>query len=111
MTEITKTPECKRRNTCRLCGSKNLELVLPLQPSALADSYVPKERLQIAQPKYPLDVFLCLDCGHVQLLHVVDPKSLFSNYLYVTSVSLGLLAHFKRYAEEVLAAIAPPAGS
>src|SRR5258706_5810572 len=107
MTEIAKTPACKRRNTCRLCQSDNVELVLPLRSSALADSYIPKERLQFSQPKYPLDVFLCRDCGHVQLLDVVDPKILFSNYLYVTSVSLGLLEHFRKYAHEVLATITP----
>jgi SAM-dependent methyltransferase len=111
MTEMATTSECKRRNTCRLCESKNVELVLPLRPSALADSYVPKERLHISQPKYPLDVFLCRDCGHLQLLDVVDPKILFSNYLYVTSVSLGLLEHFRKYADEVLATIAPTPGS
>jgi C-methyltransferase-like protein/putative zinc binding protein/methyltransferase family protein len=99
------------RNDCRLCHSKNLKLVLPLKPSALADSYVPADQCNKEQPRYSLDTYLCLDCGHVQLLEVVDPRILFSHYLYVTSVSLGLLEHFSRYADEVVNTLKPAGGS
>ena len=102
---------CYRRDTCRLCNSKNVELVLPIKPSALADAYVPLTQLNEIQPRYPLDVFLCRDCGHVQLLDVVDPRILFSHYLYVTSVSLGLLEHFRRYAEDIIERLHPAPGS
>ena len=84
---------------------------MPLRPSALADSYIPREQLAVPQQKFPLDVFLCRDCGHLQLLDVVDPKFLFSNYLYVTSVSLGLMEHFRKYAAEILESIKPEPGS
>ena len=100
-----------RRNDCRLCQSKNLELVLPLKPSALADSYLPADQCNHEQPRYSLDTYLCLDCGHVQLLEVVDPRIMFSHYLYVTSVSLGLLEHFRKYAQEVVETLNPAAGS
>ncbi|HBJ82281.1 MAG TPA: hypothetical protein DDZ88_00065 [Verrucomicrobiales bacterium] len=100
-----------RRDNCRLCQSKNLKLVLPLKPSALADSYIPADKLSVEQPRYSLDTYLCLDCGHVQILEVVDPRIMFSHYLYVTSVSLGLLEHFRQYAEEVVGALRPAAGS
>lgn len=99
------------RDNCRLCHSKNLALVLPLKSSALADSYIPAEKLSEEQPCYSLDTYLCLDCGHVQLLEVVDPRILFSHYLYVTSVSLGLLEHFRKYAEEVVSTLKPASGS
>ena len=74
-------PTSHRRDNCRLCNSKNLELVLPLKPSALADSYIPAEKLAEKQPLYSLDTWLCLACGHVQLLEVVDPRIMFSHYL------------------------------
>ncbi len=96
-----------RRSNCRLCNSQKLELVLPLKPSALADSYIPADKLTEEQPLYSLDTWLCLDCGHVQLLEVVDPRIMFSHYLYVTSVSLGLLEHFRKYAEEVVSTLQP----
>ncbi|SVD29499.1 uncharacterized protein METZ01_LOCUS382353, partial [marine metagenome] len=33
-----------KRTDCRLCGSKNLNLVLKLTPTPPADSYIPKEQ-------------------------------------------------------------------
>ena len=62
---------------------------------------MPADRLSEAQLSFPLDLYLCLECGHVQLLDVVDPDLLFGNYIYTTSISLGLVEHFRRYAEEV----------
>lgn len=100
-----------RRSNCRLCNSEKLELVLPLKPSALADSYVPAAKLTEEQALYPLDTWLCLDCGHVQLLEVVDPRIMFSHYLYVTSVSLGLLEHFRKYADEIVGTLKPAKNS
>lgn len=51
---------------------------------------------------YPLDLVLCDDCGHLQLAHVVDPDALYANYLYVSGTSASFVAHFDRYAEDVL---------
>jgi SAM-dependent methyltransferase len=88
------------RTTCRLCGATRFELVLPILPSAIGDAFVSKERAeQEEQGVYPLDVYLCLDCGHLQNLDVVNPEILFRNYTYRTSVSLGLVEHFRKYAE------------
>src|SRR5258708_11972332 len=91
------------RTTCRLCGATRFELVLPILPSAIGDAFVSKERAeQEEQGVYPLDVYLCLDCGHLQNLDVVNPEILFRNYTYRTSVSLGLVEHFRKYAETVV---------
>lgn len=88
-----------------------MELVLPMQPSPIADAYVPAERLGEVQEYYPLDLYLCLDCGHAQNVDVVNPEIVFRDYIYVTSSSLGLVEHFRRYAEEVTQRFAVPAGS
>jgi len=74
-----------------------------MRPSAIADHYVPEDRLAQTQPEYPLDLYLCLDCGHVQNIDVVDPSLLFRDYHYKTSSSLGLVEHYRRYATEVTA--------
>jgi SAM-dependent methyltransferase len=100
-----------RRDTCRLCGGGELELVLPLRPSALADAYVPRERIEEPQPAFPLEVFHCRNCGHVQLLDVVDADVLFRHYLYTTSGSLGLVEHFRKYAAEAVEQLQVPPGS
>lgn len=90
------------RKDCRLCFSKNLNCIFELKPTVLADAFVEKSRLSEVQERYPRDLFLCLDCGHVQLLDVVSADAIYRNYLYETSTSLGLVAHFKRFADEMV---------
>jgi SAM-dependent methyltransferase len=100
-----------RRDACRLCGGRDLELVLPLKPTPLADAYVPAERLDEVQSIYPLNLFLCQNCGLSQLLDVVIPQVIYIDYIYETKSSLGLVEHFRRYADEVLSRIGPPEGA
>ena len=54
------------RQSCRLCSSNRLNLVLPLQPTALCDAYVKADRVDHAQDKYPLDLYQCDECGFAQ---------------------------------------------
>ena len=49
--------------------------------------------------KYPLDVYFCNNCKHLQLLDVVNPKKLFENYVYVSGTSPVFVEHFKNYAK------------
>lgn len=99
------------RDQCRLCSSEKIELVLPILPSAIGDAFVPKERLAEEQGVYPLDTYICLDCGHLQNLDMVDPEILFRDYTYRSSVTLGLVEHFKKYAADVVSGLSIPAGS
>jgi len=100
-----------RRNNCRLCGGRDLELVLKLAPSPLADAYVPSAKIREPQVSYPLDLFLCRTCGFSQLLDVVQPQAIYTDYIYETVSSLGLVGHFQRYAEDVVRRIRPNRGS
>ena len=100
-----------RKTTCRLCNSSSLDHVLPILPSAIGDAFVSKEHLAEEQGIFPLDCYLCLDCGHLQNLDVVDPDVLFRTYTYRTSVSLGLVEHFRKYAEACVRELGIPAGS
>jgi SAM-dependent methyltransferase len=99
------------KTACRLCGSTSLDHVLPIRPSAIGDAFVTAERKSEPQELYPLDCYLCLECGHLQNLDVVDPDVLFRDYTYRTSVSLGLVEHFKRYAHSVVESLDIPKGS
>jgi hypothetical protein len=101
----------KHRTQCRLCGSASLERVLPIRPSPIGDAFVTIERTSEPQDLYPLDCYLCVDCGHLQNLDVVDPDVLFRDYTYRTSVSLGLVEHFKRYARSVVESLGIAKGS
>jgi len=88
-----------QRTDCRLCFSKSLTIALPMEPTPIADAFVPEAGLNEVQPRIPLDVYLCEDCGHLQLRVVVRPEILYKNYLYETSTSLGLVRHFEAFAE------------
>lgn len=100
-----------RRTGCRLCNHPHLDLVLQLTPTPPVDAFVPKQRLGTAQESFPLDLFLCRDCGHAQLLDVVDPDILFGNYIYETSSSPGLVDHFRSYANGVFKFVQPSQNS
>jgi SAM-dependent methyltransferase len=99
-----------RRHDCRLCHSTELDLVLKLAPTPLADAYVPLSQAGEKQPVFPLDLFLCRRCGFAQLLDVVQARAIYLDYIYETVSSLGLVEHFDNYAAEVLGRICPPAG-
>ena len=91
------------RNTCRLCGSSDVSVFLPLAASPIADAYVPKEKLEQSQPLFPMDVWICLNCGHVQLLDVVNPDHIYREYLYITHSSPGLVDYYREYAHQMAA--------
>jgi SAM-dependent methyltransferase len=97
------------RDTCRLCGT-TLDLALSLAPTPLGDDWVPAEKVAEPQELYPMDLGLCPECGNTQLLDVVLPEVIYEDYVYMTSVSLGLSEHFQRYAADVMAGIAPAPG-
>ncbi len=102
---------CYRRTTCRLCGSSYLSEVLKLEPTPPANAFVAKTQLDQLQPTYPLDVFFCEDCYHLQLLDVVDPAVLFENYVYVSGTSPLFVKHFEDYVAFVVDKYAPAVGS
>lgn len=82
-----------------------------MKPSPIGDAYIPASRLGQAQDRYPLDLYLCADCGHVQNLDVVNPEVLFRDYLYTTSTSRGLVEHFRQYAADVISGLGILPGS
>lgn len=87
------------RDTCRLCDSKRLQRVLSLKKTAPADKYVTKDCVGLPEKTFPLDLHLCLDCGHVQLLDILDAVFLFNDdYMYVSSGTKSLIEHFDQVA-------------
>jgi SAM-dependent methyltransferase len=100
-----------RRSACRLCGGHDVRLALPMQPSPIGDAFVDADKKDLPQPLFPLDLYQCAACGHVQNLDVVNPDLLFREYLFVTSSSGGLKAHFRKYADDVAASFKLPSGS
>lgn len=91
-----------RRKDCRSCGSENIELFFKLNPSPIGDAYILKDKIGVVQPLYPIDLFMCSDCGLAQLPDVIDSDVLYGDYIYNTSSSFGLNEHFRQYADEVI---------
>lgn len=102
---------CTRRETCRLCGGHELEMVLPVAATPPGDHYVSATELNESQECYPHDIVLCRQCGQVQLAFIVNPDLLYGRYVYVSSISLGLVEHFRGYADDILHRITPRIGS
>jgi len=91
----------RRRTTCRICDGTDLEPILSLGPTPLANSYLRSPDEFEGEPVFPLDLHFCLRCGLFQLLDVVDPAVLFRHYLYVTGTSSTIAAHNRAYARTV----------
>ena len=99
-----------KRTTCRLCDESRLDLVVPLGASPIGGAFVTEEHRGQRQELYPLDLYQCRACGHVQLLDVVNPELLFQDYSYFSGRT-GLVKHFAQYADAVIAQNRLPEGS
>jgi SAM-dependent methyltransferase len=99
------------RNTCRLCDSKNVERVVSLQPIPLSENYSTDRNVAANAPRYPVDVYMCGDCGHVQHLDVIDPNILWDSYTYYSGDAKGMPEHFLQVSDKIIKKCNPPAGS
>jgi 2-polyprenyl-3-methyl-5-hydroxy-6-metoxy-1,4-benzoquinol methylase len=89
----------KEKESCRVCGSRGLKMILDLKDQPLANSYhKPEEKLE----EYPLKLNLCTKCYHSQLSVVVDPNEMFKNYLYVSGTTRTLRKYFEQFFYTVL---------
>jgi SAM-dependent methyltransferase len=99
------------RTTCRLCDGTRFHKVLNLIPTPPANAFVPSERRSEIQICYPLDVYFCDSCAHLQLMDIVDPEVLFRNYVYVSGTSPSFIRHFEEYASDCIARFNPLRGA
>jgi 2-polyprenyl-3-methyl-5-hydroxy-6-metoxy-1,4-benzoquinol methylase len=83
---------------CRVCGSPDLHPYLDFGNVPLANKLVTDGS---SPDTYPLRVLFCKYCALSQLSIVVDPKVLYSNYPYHSSVS----ATFKKHCREMAVTI------
>ena len=85
---------------CRSCGYNNLKRVISLGYQPLANNLLKKENEKCEL--YPLEVNYCEKCHNCQLSVSVDPKKMFSNYLYTSSTSKIFRDHFIKAANKYL---------
>ena len=88
---------------CRSCGGTNLKRVVSLGYQPLANNLLNKPNQECEL--YPLEMNYCTTCHNCQLSMAVDPKKMFSNYLYTSSTSKLFRNHFvnaaKKYTKDL----------
>jgi len=86
---------------CRICGNENLQSVISLGESPLANSLLSEEELNKKEETYSLEMVYCDNCKLCQLSYVVPQELMFSNYLYVTSTTETFKKHFLEMADSL----------
>ncbi|HEX3799171.1 MAG TPA: class I SAM-dependent methyltransferase [Verrucomicrobiae bacterium] len=84
---------------CRSCQSTHGKLILDLGIQPLANNLLRPEDLSRPEPRFPLRLAVCESCWLLQIVDLVPPVQLFSEYLYFSSFSDLMLRHAKQAAE------------
>lgn len=91
------------RSRCRMCDAANLVKVMSLTSTPPGNRLLEEDELDDPEACYPLELYFCNDCTHLQLGHVVDPKILYQKeYLYVSRTSTEFVKHLHNYAIEMV---------
>jgi len=86
-----------------MCDSKLLSKTISLTPTPPGNDFLTKEELGRNEPVYPLDLYFCENCYHLQLGHVVNPEILYQkNYTYVSATSTHFVKHLSTYTQDMI---------
>jgi len=85
---------------CRSCDSTKLKRVVSLGYQPLANNLLKNKNEQ--DELFPLEMNYCPTCHNCQLSVAVDPKKMFSNYLYLSSTSKTFKQHFENAANKYI---------
>jgi hypothetical protein len=70
------------KKRCVLCHSANLVTLIEFPMTPIANEITGACNENIEFEKFPLILGMCLECKHIQLLSMIDPVRLFSQYTY-----------------------------
>jgi SAM-dependent methyltransferase len=87
---------------CRSCGADQLDPVLSLGRTPLANALLQDEELSKPEATFPLDLVFCPSCALVQITETVPPEQLFSHYFYLSSFSDTMLKHSAELADRLI---------
>ena len=85
---------CRPISGCRACGGAISAMFCDLGATPLANDYPRPGAAPL--PRYPLAAVVCGTCRMVQLDHVVEAESIFTDYAYFSSFSESWLDHAAR---------------
>lgn len=99
------------RDLCRLCNSSEVSLVVELKPIPPQELYFDSAEEARKVDKFPVDVYMCKKCGHVQQLDVLNTEALWEDYTYHSANSAGMVEHFEEVVENLMDVYRPPLNS
>ncbi|HJQ16813.1 MAG TPA: class I SAM-dependent methyltransferase [Allosphingosinicella sp.] len=103
MSTISETAETAAKHcqapACQSCGSPLSRTLVDLGMQPLANSYVPMDRAEAPEPRFPLHARVCDACLLVQVDIVKRPEEIFVDYAYFSSFSDSWLAHCRAYVD------------
>ena len=101
----------KPRDSCRICGSKNLTSILNLGDQYFAN-YSPKSNDVVPfKEKIPLELVRCdksidpKSCGLVQLRHTTPPNLMYDRYFYRSGINQTMINNLNEIAKQAISKI------
>lgn len=92
-------PSISSHTECRICKSKKLTKYLDLGLLPLANNLENSSFEAKKMERFPLQIMICEQCSLSQLSVIVDPKKMFSNYVYRSSINRPYVEHCKTMAK------------
>ncbi len=91
------------RSTCLSCKKKKLKKIIDLGKHSFADRFIPKKKLNLKDPKYPLILDLCTHCKFIQSRTITNPKNRYIevDYSYTSSNSIYAKNHWIELADDL----------
>ncbi len=90
-------------DSCQICASTELELVIDLGYHPPCDSLLNEKQLMEKENTYPLRFIRCKNCGLAQIDHVVAPEELFyPDYPYRTGITETLARNLQSTATKIV---------
>src|SRR5438128_7446621 len=91
-----------RRTTCRTCNCGELQPILDLGCTPLANRLLQEDELSQQEPRFPLELVFCPGCTLVQINETISPEILFRDYVYFSSFSDTILFHAEQLAHALI---------
>ncbi len=89
-----------KRNDCRACGSRRLQLIYDFGPQPLAGQFPLTPESEQSARRYTLDLTQCDDCGLLQVTNLPPIEAVFhDDYRYSSSTVPSLVRHFVDYVD------------
>lgn len=85
---------------CRICSSKNLDLVVNLGRQPWCNNFLKKSQLG-KEKFYPLKLMYCNNCSLAQLSYTVKKEIMFTDHTYLSGITKTLSNHFKKICNNI----------